>query len=108
MAVASSCRPTARPDAFVSAGNTGAQMAGSVFVLRLHGGLSRPAIGTLFPTARKPILVLDSGANVDCSAEELVQFARIGTVYAEDMLGRQNPSVGLLSIGESPRRGTPP
>jgi glycerol-3-phosphate acyltransferase PlsX len=94
-----------RSDAFVSAGNTGAQMAGSVFVLRLHGGLSRPAIGTLFPTARKPILVLDSGANVDCSAEELVQFARIGTVYAEDMLGRQNPSVGLLSIGEEPEKG---
>lgn len=92
-------------DAFVSAGNTGAQMAASVFVLRLHAGLTRPAIGTLFPTARKPVVVLDSGANVDCSAEELVQFARIGTVYAEDMLGRQNPGVGLLSIGEEPEKG---
>jgi glycerol-3-phosphate acyltransferase PlsX len=92
-------------DAFVSAGNTGAQMAASVFVLRLHGKLTRPAISTLFPTARKPVVVVDSGANVDCSAEELVQFAQIGTVYAEDMLGRENPAVGLLSIGEEPEKG---
>jgi glycerol-3-phosphate acyltransferase PlsX len=92
-------------DAFVSAGNTGAQMAASTVVLRLHAGLTRPAIGTVFPTARKPVVVLDSGANVDCSAEELVQFARLGTVYAEDMLGRPNPAVGLLSIGEEPEKG---
>ena len=92
-------------DAFVSAGNTGAQMAASVFVLRLHPGLTRPAISTMFPTARKPVVVLDSGANVDCSPEELVQFARIGTVYAEDMLGRPNAGVGLLSIGEEPEKG---
>ena len=54
-------------DAFVSAGNTGAQMAASMVVLKLHAGLKRPAIATLFPTARKPVVVLDSGANVDCS-----------------------------------------
>ena len=92
-------------DAFVSAGNTGAQMAASLFVLRLHGGLKRPAICTLFPTARKTVVVLDSGANVDCSPEELVQFARLGTVYAEDMLGRPSPTVGLLSVGEEPEKG---
>jgi phosphate acyltransferase len=92
-------------DAFVSAGNTGAQMAASVVVLRLHGGLKRPAIGTLFPTSRKPVVVLDSGANVDCSPEELVHFARLGTVYAKDMLGRENPAVGLLSIGEEAEKG---
>src|SRR4029079_19731449 len=61
-------------DAFVSAGNTGAQMAASMVVLRLHAGLKRPAIATVFPTARKPVVVLDSGANVDCSADELAQF----------------------------------
>jgi glycerol-3-phosphate acyltransferase PlsX len=94
-----------RADAFVSAGNTGAQMAASAFVLGLHGGLARPAIGTLFPTARRPIAVLDSGANVDCTPEQLVQFARLGTVYAEDMLGRPDPAVGLLSIGEEPEKG---
>jgi glycerol-3-phosphate acyltransferase PlsX len=92
-------------DAFVSAGNTGAQMAASIFIFRLHDGLTRPAIPTLFPTARIPIVVLDSGANVDCSADELVQFARLGCVYAEDVLGRKNPSVGLLSIGEEPEKG---
>ncbi len=94
-----------KSDAFVSAGNTGAQMAASIFIFRLHDGLTRPAIPTLFPTARIPIVVLDSGANVDCSADELLQFARLGCVYAEDVLGRANPSVGLLSIGEEPEKG---
>jgi len=92
-------------DAFVSAGNTGAQMAASMVVLRLHSGLKRPAIATVFPTARRPVVVLDSGANVDCGADELVQFARLGVVYAEDLLGRENPAVGLLSIGEEPEKG---
>jgi phosphate acyltransferase len=94
-----------KSDAFVSAGNTGAQMAASMVVLRLHGGLKRPAIVTIFPTARKPVVFLDSGANVDCGADELLQFARLGAVYAEDMLGRPNPSIGLLSIGEEPEKG---
>ncbi len=91
--------------AFVSAGNTGAQMAASLLLLKLHPGLTRPAIGTIFPTSLRPILVLDSGANVDCSPEELVQFARIGAVYARDLLGRDNPAIGLLSIGEEPEKG---
>lgn len=94
-----------KSDAFVSAGNTGAQMAASTVFLRLHEGLSRPAIGTVFPTARKPVVVLDSGANVDCSAAELVQFARLGHVYARDILGRENPAVGLLSVGEEAEKG---
>jgi len=92
-------------DAFVSAGNTGAQMAASMIVLKLHAGLKRPAIATIFPTARKSVVVLDSGANVDCSADELVQFARLGAVYAEDLLGRANPAIGLLSIGEESEKG---
>jgi glycerol-3-phosphate acyltransferase PlsX len=90
---------------FVSAGNTGAQMAASLVLLKLHAGLTRPAIGTIFPTKREPVLVLDVGANVDCAAEELVQFARIGTVYAHALLGRENPAVGLLSIGEEAEKG---
>ena len=92
-------------DAFVSAGSTGAQMAASMVLLRLHAGLNRPAIVTLFPSSRKTVAVLDSGANVDCSAEELVQFARLGATYAECVLGRANPAVGLLSIGEEPEKG---
>ena len=98
-------QPDGRSDAFVSAGNTGAQMAVSSLILRLHAGVSRPAISTVFPTAYRPVVVLDSGANVDCSAEELVQFARLGSVYAEDLLGRTNPVVGLLSIGEESEKG---
>ena len=94
-----------KSDAFVSAGNTGAQMAASMLALRLHTGLKRPAIATIFPTAKRSVVVLDSGANVDCSPDELVQFARLGVVYAEDLLGRTNPAVALLSIGEEPEKG---
>jgi len=92
-------------DAFVSAGNTGAQMAGSAMLLKLQPGLTRPAIATVFPTARNPVIVLDSGANVDCSTSELLQFAWLGAVYAECIFGRSNPSIGLLSIGEEPEKG---
>jgi glycerol-3-phosphate acyltransferase PlsX len=105
MMVGLKLQPQGLSDGFVSAGNTGAQMAASTVVLRLHDGLTRPAICTLFPTAGEPVVVLDSGANVDCSPQELVQFARLGSVYAEDMLGRRNPVVGLLSIGEEAEKG---
>ncbi len=92
-------------DAFVSAGSTGAQMASSMVLLRLHAGLKRPAIATFFPTRKNTLVVLDSGANVDCSPEELIQFARLGATYAECVMGRVNPAVGLLSIGEEPEKG---
>ena len=105
MAVGLRMQPDGLSDGFVSAGSTGAQMAASMVILRLHAGLKRPAIVTLFPSARKTIAVLDSGANVDCSAEELVQFARLGATYAECVLGRAHPAVGLLSIGEEPEKG---
>ena len=94
-----------KSDAFVSAGNTGAQMASSAMLLKLQPGLTRPAIATVFPTARNPVIVLDSGANVDCSSTELLQFAWLGAVYAECIFGRPNPSIGLLSIGEEPEKG---
>jgi glycerol-3-phosphate acyltransferase PlsX len=94
-----------KADAFVSAGNTGAQMASSVFLLKLHHGLTRPAIAAMIPTLKHPVVLVDAGANVDCSAEELVQFARLGSVYAEDILGRPEPSIGLLSNGEEPEKG---
>ncbi len=92
-------------DAFVSAGSTGAQMAASALLLKLLPGLHRPAIATLFPTSQRSVVVLDSGANVDCSARELLQFAWLGGVYAECILGRVNPAIGLLSIGEEPEKG---
>ncbi len=92
-------------DAFVSAGNTGAMMAASALILGLHSGVERAAIGALFPTASKPVLVLDAGANIDCSPRELRGFAHIGNVYAEDVLGRDSPRVGLLNIGEEEEKG---
>ena len=61
-------------------------MASSVFLLKLHHGLTRPAIAAMIPTLKHPVVLVDAGANVDCSAEELVQFARLGSVYAEDIL----------------------
>ena len=106
MAVGLKLQPAGESDAFVSAGNTGAQMAASTVIFRLHTGLTRPAIATIIPSARKPVVMLDAGANVDCSAQELVQFARLGDVYAEDILGRTTPGVGLLSVGEEPEKGS--
>lgn len=95
-----------RSDAFISAGNTGATLAASTVILGLHDGVQRASVATLFPTADNPVLVLDGGANVDCSAKELVGFAYLGTVYVRDMLGRENPRVGLLNVGEEEEKGT--
>lgn len=92
-------------DAFISAGNTGAVMAGATLLLRLHPGVLRAAIAALFPSAAQPVLVLDAGANVDCNARELVGFAHLGSVYARDVLGRASPTVGLLNIGEEDEKG---
>ena len=94
-----------KSDAFISAGNTGAVMAASTLLLRLHPGVQRAAIGALFPSAGEPVLVVDSGANVDCDARELVGFAHLGSVYARDVLGRPSPAVGLLNIGEEDEKG---
>ncbi|HKV74796.1 MAG TPA: phosphate acyltransferase PlsX [Gemmatimonadales bacterium] len=92
-------------DAFVSAGNTGAVLAGSTVILGLHDGVDRATVGTLFPTADAPVLVLDAGANVDCSARELACFARLGNVYVRDVLDRPDPKVGLLNVGEEDEKG---
>ena len=93
-------------EAFVSAGNTGAVLAASTILLGLHDGVERASVATLFPTADDPVLVLDGGANLDCSARELVGFAQLGTVYMRDILGRTNPAVGLLNVGEEDEKGT--
>jgi glycerol-3-phosphate acyltransferase PlsX len=105
MAVGIKMQVDGESDAFVSAGNTGAQMAVSAVMLGLHAGLKRPPVCTILPTSREPIVFLDSGANVDCSALELMQFAWCGSVYAETVLQRPNPVVGLLSIGEEEAKG---
>ncbi len=92
-------------DAFISAGSTGAVMAASLFILRPLQGVDRPAIGTVVPTADGPLLLLDAGANVDCKPHQLIQFARLGKVYAQDLMDIASPRVGLLNIGEEPKKG---
>jgi phosphate acyltransferase len=95
-----------RSDAFLSAGNTGAALAASTMILGLHDGVERATVATLFPTGGEPVLVLDGGANVDCSARELVGFAYLGSIFMRDLMGRPNPVVGLLNIGEEEEKGT--
>jgi glycerol-3-phosphate acyltransferase PlsX len=106
IAVGLTLQKKGKSDAFISAGNTGAVMAASTLLLRLHAGVQRAAIAALLPTAGQPVLVLDVGANVDCDARELVGFAHLGAVYARDVLGRPSPSVGLLNIGEEDEKGS--
>lgn len=92
-------------DAFVSAGNTGAVMAASIFTLGRISGVERPSIVGYFPTLRGSSIVVDIGTNVDCKPEHLVQFARMATVYTRHVLKIDEPSVGLLNIGEEPGKG---
>ena len=92
---------------FVSAGNTGAVMATAKMVQGVVPGVERPALAGAFPTVVKgsPVVVLDVGANVDCSPRMLSQFAVMGEIYARVILGRAQPRVGLLSIGEEDHKG---
>jgi glycerol-3-phosphate acyltransferase PlsX len=92
-------------DGIVSAGNTGALMAIAKFVFKTLPGIDRPAIASVFPSIRGRTILLDLGANVTCSADNLVQFAVMGEVFARKVLGLQNPSVGILNVGEEDLKG---
>jgi glycerol-3-phosphate acyltransferase PlsX len=92
-------------DAFVSAGNTGAVMAISLFTLGRLKGVERPAISTILPSLKGKTFLLDVGANVDCKPVHLLQFAIMGEAYAKYVLKEGNPKVGLLNIGEEERKG---
>jgi glycerol-3-phosphate acyltransferase PlsX len=105
IAVGLGLQKAGRSDAFVSAGNTGAVLAGATVLLGVHEGVERASVATLFPTADRPVLVLDGGANVDCSPRELLNFAILGSVYVRDVLGVAEPRVGLLNIGEEEEKG---
>lgn len=94
-----------KAQAVISAGNTGAMMAASKVILGTLKGVDRPAIATLFPTLNDPCALLDVGANVDCRPEHLFQFAVMGSIYVQHILGKKNPRVGLLSIGEEESKG---
>src|SRR6202008_2689118 len=94
-----------RADGVVSAGNTGALMAIAKFVLKMLPGIDRPAIASFFPTRRGETVMLDLGANVECDAENLVQFALMGDVFARTVLGLIAPTVGLLNVGSEDLKG---
>ena len=89
----------------VSAGNTGALMALSKFGLRMLPGIARPAIAAFFPTERGETVVLDLGANVECDADNLVEFAVLGEVFARTVLGIEQPIVGILNVGSEEMKG---
>ena len=93
-------------DAFVSAGNTGALALGATFLLRRVSGISRPAIATIMPL-RSPVMLLDSGANLNVSPEELLCFAKMGSLCMERVYGIKSPRVGLLNNGTEPTKGHP-
>ncbi len=92
-------------DACVSAGNSGAFLAIALIRLRTIAGIKRPAIATVIPGMRGPVVLLDAGANVDCHPEWIVQFALMGSAYAHAALGIAEPRVGIISVGEERSKG---
>ena len=96
---------TGQTDAIVSAGNTGALMAMTKLFLRPIEGITRPAIAAYFPTIRGESCMLDLGANIECDAKNLVQFAFMGQAFANIVMGVNNPTISLLNIGEEEQKG---
>jgi len=97
---------TGKTDAFISAGNTGAMMVGALFSIKAIEGVSRPTIGAYMPRENGTLgLLLDAGINADCKPENLSQFATLGSLYAEHILGFTNPKVGLVNVGEEEGKG---
>jgi len=94
-----------RSSVFVSAGSTGALMAGGLLKVGRIKGIDRPALAPLIPTRKLPVLLIDAGANADCKPINLVQFAIMGSVYMEKVVGRTNPRVGLVNIGQEENKG---
>ena len=105
MAVGMDLVKNGEADAFVTAGNTGAAWVTAFFRLGRLRGVSKPALAVIFPTAKGHTVVLDIGANPDCEPENLLQFAKMGSVYAEKVRGVTNPRVGMVSNGEEEGKG---
>ena len=96
---------TGSSDALVAAGSTGAAMASSLFGLGRIPGIDRPAIAVTLPTMKKPIVIIDAGANSNCTPQMLKQFAIMGMTFSKNVLGIENPRVGVLNIGEEAGKG---
>ncbi len=95
-----------KADAFISAGNTGAMMVGSLFTIKAIEGVIRPTIGAYLPRENGSLgLLLDVGLNADCKPENLLQFAMLGSLYAKHVLNYENPRIGLINIGEEEGKG---
>ena len=92
-------------DAMVSAGNTGATMASALLRIGRIPGIDRPAIGSPMPTLQGPSVIVDAGANAECKPVNLQQFAIMGSIYMEKVMGISRPRIGLLSIGEESTKG---
>lgn len=92
-------------DGVVSAGHSGATVACGMFIMGRLPGVERPALATLLPTEKKPVIILDAGANVDCRPYHLFQFGLMGDAFARDLLGYTSPRVSVLSIGEEEGKG---
>ena len=105
MAIGMDLLKSGEADAFVTAGNTGGAMANGLFRLGRIRGIKRPALTAVFPVEGGHAVVLDIGANADCKPDYLLQFALMGSTYAEKVLGFSNPKVGLLSNGEEEGKG---
>ena len=92
-------------DAFVCAGSTGALVVGATFIAKRIKGIKRPALAPVMPNEKGYFILLDAGANVDCRAEMLVQFAIMGSTYMENVMGIKNPKVGLINVGAEDTKG---
>ena len=106
MAVALRMLHQGEGDAVISAGSTGALLSGATLTVRRVRGIRRACFGPVLPNGGKGTLLIDCGANVECTAEYLLQFAYMGKFYAHDLLGIENPRIGLLNIGTEETKGT--
>jgi len=94
-----------KADAVISAGSSGAVLMGGTFIVKRIKGIKRPAFASVLPTTNKPYMLLDMGANIDVRPEILVQFAIVGSAYMKNVLGIENPKVGLINIGAEETKG---
>lgn len=93
-------------DALVSAGSTGALLTGATLIVKRVKGIRRAAMAPVFPNGGKGVMLIDCGANIECTAEYLMQFAFMGSFYAKNIMGCENPRIGLLNVGTEPTKGT--